>query len=177
MLFIFIDSIILWYIAFKKLFLVRAKDIGLAQALEALKSGDGVLLGFKGPRAGFVREFVKSRTGVRDVDAGMLKLLSERAVREVEKSMGVLYALCASAPLLGLLGTVMGMIKVFFALTLFGTGNVKAIASGISEALITTQGGLVVAIPGFYMAHFLRRRVEELKRDALEIALSLERHL
>jgi hypothetical protein len=57
--------------------------------------------------------------------------------------------LAAVAPLLGLLGTVTGMIATFDVLAVFGTGNAKAMAGGISEALITTQTGLLVALPDF----------------------------
>ncbi len=73
--------------------------------------------------------------------------------------------LAATAPLLGLLGTVIGMMTTFDVLALFGTGNARALASGISEALITTQSGLLVAIPGFYMKSFLDRRAGELQQQ------------
>ena len=59
------------------------------------------------------------------------------------------------------------MIKVFNAIMIFGSGNMRAVASGISEALITTQGGLVVAIPGIYAVNFLKKRVRE-KEDELK---------
>jgi biopolymer transport protein ExbB len=64
------------------------------------------------------------------------------------RSLAVIGVLAAMAPLMGLLGTVTGMITTFDILAIFGTGNVKAMAGGISESLITTQTGLIVAIPG-----------------------------
>ena len=66
-------------------------------------------------------------------------------------------------PLLGLLGTVTGMITTFDVISEFGTGNARALASGISEALVTTQSGLVVAVPGLLIGGFLFQRAQKIK--------------
>ena len=63
-------------------------------------------------------------------------------------------------PLLGLLGTVVGMIKVFDVMTFFGTGNARLMASGVSQATIPTMAGLVAAISGLYIANFLKRKAD-----------------
>ena len=68
--------------------------------------------------------------------------------------------LTAILPLLGLLGTVTGMIKTFDVIMLFGTGNARGLAAGISEALITTTAGLVTAITGLYFSVHLRHRAD-----------------
>ena len=81
------------------------------------------------------------------------------------------------APLLGLLGTVTGMMSTFEVMSLFGTGNAKGMAGGISEALITTQTGLIVAIPGLYMKNFLERRAQALQRQLTATGYYLRRHL
>jgi biopolymer transport protein ExbB len=78
---------------------------------------------------------------------------------------------------LGLLGTVTGMIATFDVLSVFGTGNAKAMAGGISEALITTQTGLLVAIPGLYMKGFLDRRADNLIQRVQTVGYYLRRHL
>ena len=87
----------------------------------------------------------------RDIDTETLELkLDEAILREapkLEKWQGGIKVLAAVAPLLGLLGTVTGMIATFQAITLFGTGDPKLMAGGISEALVTTRLGLIVAIP------------------------------
>lgn len=81
-------------------------------------------------------------------------------------------AICAtSAPLLGLLGTVTGIMNTFTLMTVFGTGDPKTLSSGISEALITTEYGLIVAIPSLLLHAFLSRRargiVDEMEKAAL----------
>ncbi len=64
----------------------------------------------------------------------------------------------SSAPLLGLLGTVTGIINTFKLITVFGSGDVKSLSGGISEALITTEYGLIVAIPSLLLHAFLSRQ-------------------
>lgn len=68
--------------------------------------------------------------------------------------------LTAVLPMLGLLGTVIGMVQVFDTMTAFGSGNVRGFAGGISTALITTIAGLVTALPGLYFSANLQHRVE-----------------
>jgi len=74
---------------------------------------------------------------------------------KLEQSIPTIGTLASAAPLLGLLGTVTGMISTFTAVTLHGTGNPQALAKGISEALITTQSGLIVAIPALFFHNYL----------------------
>ena len=85
--------------------------------------------------------------------------------------------LAAIAPLLGLLGTVTGMISTFDVMAVSGTGNAKAMAGGISEALITTQTGLLVAIPGLCMKDFLARRARNLQQQVSAAGFFLRRHV
>lgn len=87
--------------------------------------------------------------------------LDEAIIKEVprlEKGLGTLKVLSVVAPLLGLLGTVVGMIITFQQITLFGTGDPKLMAGGISTALVTTIQGLIVAIPMVLAHSFLRDR-------------------
>ena len=79
---------------------------------------------------------------------------------QVEKYLDVISMTAAVAPLLGLLGTVSGMIETFKMLTLFGSGDPAAISGGISEALVTTELGLVVAIPSLIINALLSRKVK-----------------
>ncbi|GER07389.1 biopolymer transporter ExbB [Iodidimonas muriae] len=93
------------------------------------------------------------------VDVETLELkLDEAILREtpsLERGLTVIKLISAVAPLLGLLGTVTGMIATFQAITLFGTGDPKLMANGISQALVTTVIGLVVAIPTLLLHSFV----------------------
>jgi biopolymer transport protein ExbB len=91
------------------------------------------------------------------LDEAVLKELPE-----LEKGLSIVKLLAAVAPLLGLLGTVTGMIATFQSITLFGTGDPKLMAGGISQALITTVLGLVAAIPLLFMHNILNGRSKEM---------------
>jgi biopolymer transport protein ExbB len=80
-------------------------------------------------------------------------------IPRLERFLSILRVLTVISPLLGLLGTVTGMINTFQVITVFGTGEPRLMAGGISEALITTQAGLAVAIPLILAGHCIRTRV------------------
>ncbi|MGB2709793.1 MAG: MotA/TolQ/ExbB proton channel family protein, partial [Pseudoalteromonas nigrifaciens] len=91
--------------------------------------------------------------------------LSEAILREMPKitrNLTLIKIISVVAPLLGLLGTVTGMINTFQAITLFGTGDPKLMAGGISQALVTTVLGLVVAIPTVFIYTILNTRAKSL---------------
>jgi len=89
----------------------------------------------------------------------------------LERFLPFMAITAAAAPLLGLLGTVTGMIKTFNLITIFGTGDAKSLSSGISEALVTTELGLIVAIPALILHGLLqrmvRRKLSELEQTAV----------
>jgi biopolymer transport protein ExbB len=95
-----------------------------------------------------------------------------------ERRLPLLAVIATAAPLMGLLGTVMGMVKTFALITVFGTGNAGKLASGISEVLIATELGLVVAIPTLVAHGFLANRIQKnlslLERYALEFVTSTD---
>ena len=102
--------------------------------------------------------------------------LSEAILKQtprLERFLGALKVSAAVAPLLGLLGTVTGMINTFQVITTHGTGDARLMAGGISEAMITTQVGLAVAIPVMMIAAFLGRRAHMLSQDMEEKGLAL----
>ena len=84
------------------------------------------------------------------------------AVHDMERYLTALGTIAAISPLLGLLGTVLGMIEVFRVLVEDGIGNPSVFASGISEALVTTAAGLAVAIPALILHRHLLRKVDDL---------------
>ena len=94
-------------------------------------------------------------------------------VESLEKRMNLLTMIATVSPLLGMTGTVVGMIKVFAQLQLEGAGNAAALAGGISEALITTAAGLTVAIPALIFHRYFLRRVDEIVVDMEQDSLRL----
>lgn len=97
-----------------------------------------------------------------------------------ERWLPLLAVIATSTPLLGLLGTVVGMVKTFTLITVFGTGNAGKLSSGISEALVTTELGLSVAIPTLILHGFLAYRTQTnlslLERYAVEFVTAAEDH-
>ncbi|MEN7342722.1 MAG: MotA/TolQ/ExbB proton channel family protein [Pseudomonadota bacterium] len=100
-------------------------------------------------------------------------------VHELERYLDSLGTIAAITPLLGLLGTVIGMVKVFTAITAAGVGNPAVLAGGISEALITTAAGLTVAIPALIGFRYARNRVDtlvvQMEKEALKLIEAIQR--
>ena len=101
-----------------------------------------------------------------------LQALLMRQRLQLERRLPLLAVIATAAPLMGLLGTVVGMVRTFALITVFGTGNAGKLAGGISEVLVATELGLVVAIPALVAHGFLATRVQKnlamLERYALE---------
>ncbi|MGB0408852.1 MAG: MotA/TolQ/ExbB proton channel family protein [Opitutales bacterium] len=97
------------------------------------------------------------------------KILAVRP--KLERFLPFIALTAAAAPLLGLLGTVTGMIKTFNLITIFGTGDAKSLSSGISEALVTTELGLVVAIPSLIIHGLLSRMAKQKLGDMEQTAV------
>ena len=132
---------------------------------------------YRGAVSLLVNDFLERRSGRVDLDGFILDQSVIVMVASLDRYLAVIGVLAGIAPLLGLLGTVTGMIATFDMIAVFGTGNARAMAGGISEALITTQTGLLVAIPGLYMKSFLTRRAGNLKRSIVSAGIYLRRQL
>lgn len=123
-----------------------------------------------------------SRHG-RDVMKDSIEEAASKVVHDLERYLNPLGTIASVAPLLGLLGTVLGMIKVFAAIMAEGSGNAGVLAGGISEALITTAAGLTVAIPAMVMHRYFSRKVDALivtmEQEAIKLvdALHSERRV
>ena len=94
-------------------------------------------------------------------------------VHQLERFLNTLGTIAGISPLLGLLGTVIGMIKVFSAILVHGVGDATQLAGGISEALITTAAGLTVAIPSFFFYRYFKGRVTAYVVSMEEQAINL----
>lgn len=89
------------------------------------------------------------------------QLLVAQVTRNLKRNVPMLHTIIAVCPLLGLLGTVVGMLEVFESIAITGTNSPRSTASGVSKATITTLAGMVVAISGLMLAAWLGRRAEE----------------
>ncbi|MFO7655242.1 MAG: MotA/TolQ/ExbB proton channel family protein [Candidatus Krumholzibacteriia bacterium] len=171
-------SVVMWTLIIDRaraLRLLRRHDVDLAGALDALRAGrtgPG-----EGLRARLVREFLLVRLGRPAADRAALRACAGRLRRDLDRHLAAVMVLAAVAPLLGLLGTVLGMIETFDVISVFGTGNARAMAGGISVALVTTQTGLLVAIPGFFLGGRLRSMAATLALRLDEVTAVLERHV
>ncbi|MCG6871650.1 MAG: MotA/TolQ/ExbB proton channel family protein [Gammaproteobacteria bacterium] len=109
----------------------------------------------------------------REVLKESIEETGRHVVHELGRYLNMLGTIAAITPLLGLLGTVIGMIKVFAAITSVGVGDPTVLAGGISEALITTAAGLTVGIPSLMFHRFFRARVTELTVNMEQASLHL----
>ncbi|MBH55047.1 MAG: hypothetical protein CMI18_11980 [Opitutaceae bacterium] len=143
----------------------RARPKDLAFIIEALNSGDTdqalqYAQKIKGPVGALLTAAVKNHHKDKDhVEEILYEKLIE-AQPKLESFLAFIAVTAATAPLLGLLGTVIGMITTFKLITIFGTGDAKSLSTGISEALITTQFGLIVAIPSLICHALLSRKAK-----------------
>jgi biopolymer transport protein ExbB len=172
-------SLLMWIFVFDCLVRFATytrNDIDGRDAVAALAAGTRSLPG-SGIRRALLNHLLDERSGVADLDRNILHqhLLALRP--QIRRHLAMIAVLAAVAPLLGLLGTVLGMIETFDVIALFGTGNAKAMAGGISVALVTTQSGLLVAVPGLLVSGALMRRARRVEARLDEFAHFLDRTL
>jgi len=120
--------------------------------LQALRKGS--------PLGRILAAGLANREHDREVMKESIEDVGRQVVHDLGRYLNTLGTIASIAPLLGLLGTVIGMIKVFAAMTTHGVGDASALAGGISEALITTAAGLTVAIPALIFYRYFRGRVD-----------------
>jgi biopolymer transport protein ExbB len=140
-----------------------SKVLGLA--LEEYNNGVAALQ-HKGPRD----------VGAFDVIAAVNRAVersSLRTVNDLRRGLGALATVGSTAPFVGLLGTVAGIITAFQSMAATGSGGLGAVSAGIAEALITTAFGLLVAIPAVMMFNYLTNRVEDMQVDITDSATEL----
>jgi len=172
-------SVAMWTLILERLIALRRythRDVDLPLALAAAR-GEIMPPRSGGIRAALVRTFVAQRSGHVSLDREILAQGCESLDRELEQRLEAITVLVVVAPLLGLLGTVLGMVQTFNVLANFGTGNARALAGGVSVALITTQTGLLIALPGLLFSGQLRDRFQQLRVRLAETAQLLDRDL
>jgi biopolymer transport protein ExbB len=114
-----------------------------------------------------------NRSQDREIMKASIEEVGGHVAHELGRYLNALGTIAAVTPLLGLLGTVIGMISVFTNITTVGVGNPAQLAGGISQALITTAGGLMVAIPALMFHRYFRGKVDGLVVDMEKESLKL----
>ena len=97
----------------------------------------------------------------------------EETFPRLQRHLNTIAVLASIAPLMGLVGTISGMVQTFQTITLYGAGNPAMIAGGISEALLTTEAGLVVAFPLVLCHNFLLNKADEIENNSIGSATRL----
>lgn len=92
---------------------------------------------------------------------------------ELQNNLLLIKALVALCPLLGLLGTVTGMVEVFEVMAISGSGNIRSMAAGVSKATVPTMAGMVAALSGVFMSVYLQRQAS-IKREVLSEKMTLD---
>jgi biopolymer transport protein ExbB len=170
-------SLVMWTLIAERLRTFRLMthdDITTELAIRAVQ-GEEVNIYVTGLRAELVKAFMEQRSGNPALDREILRQCALNQRPGLSQNLAAIGVLAAVAPLLGLLGTVLGMIETFDVISFFGTGNAKAMAGGISVALVTTQTGLIVAIPGLFLSGVLTRRAHQLGLRLDEVTTVLDR--
>jgi len=172
-------SVVMWTLIINRLFFFQRlyrKNMPRERAGEFVKKDEiPPTRIYRGAVSLLVTKFLKNRTKKSKVDLYILDETVMDIVGMMDRHLAIIGVLAAMAPLLGLLGTVTGMMATFDVISMFGTGNARAMAGGISEALVTTETGLLVAIPGLYMHGFLVKRSEKLKLLTASTGIYLQR--
>jgi len=120
-----------------------------------------------------------NRQGNREQMKISIEEVGAHVAHDLDRYLNALGSIAVVTPLLGLLGTVLGMISVFTDITSMGVGNPTQLAGGISQALVTTAGGLMVGIPSLLFHRYFRRRVDGLvvgmEKESLKLIDVLQR--
>jgi len=147
----------------------------IVNVLENIKGPDDVGLALsicekhQGPFANVIREGLENRRLPKDEIKEALEDQGRQEVHTLERGLVILDTIAGIAPLLGLLGTVIGILKVFNVIAELGVGQATALSGGISEALITTIVGLSIGIPAVVVYNYFTNKAEEL-------VLEIEKH-
>jgi len=173
-----ICSILGLAIVIEKAFSLRRKKVivpEIVNVLEDIKGPDDVGLALsicerhQGPFANVIREGLENRKLPKDEIKEALEDQGRQEVHTLERGLVILDTIAGIAPLLGLLGTVIGILKVFNVIAELGVGQATALSGGISEALITTIMGLSIGIPAVVVYNYFTNKAEEL-------VLEIEKH-
>ena len=173
-------SLIVWLLIAERWFYLRqmgGKMMSGEESWRHIEQGEIPAVGTGGMVGLLTRRFMVERSGDPLLDKRILDEAVQSVQRPLDRLLPLIGVLAALTPLLGLLGTVTGMMSTFKVMSLFGTGDARGMASGISEALITTETGLIIAIPAMYMKNYLEHRAQQIGEQLVSTGYFLRRHL
>ena len=125
--------------------------------------------------ASAVRKFLQKAPKGIDVQdyEFILKEVTNQEISPYERRLNLLASVISISPMLGLLGTVTGMIRAFTNISKYGTGDAAIVADGIAEALLTTAAGLMIAIPVIVVYNYLNRRLEKMENEIDDVVTNI----
>lgn len=186
MVLIVLCSIVVLAICIERLYTLNPKKIApphlLATVWKQLKGGELDAARLKtlkqsSPLGRILAAGLSNAYHGREVMKESIQEAAQHVVHDLERYLNTLGTIAAISPLLGLLGTVVGMIRVFAEIMSQGTGNASVLAGGISEALITTAAGLTVAIPALAMHRYFIGKIDaivvELEQETIKLVDAL----
>ena len=103
----------------------------------------------------------------------ILKEVTNQEISPYERRLNLLSSVISISPMLGLLGTVTGMIRAFTNISKYGAGDAAIVADGIAEALLTTAAGLMIAIPVIVIYNYLNRRLEKMENEIDDVVTNI----
>jgi biopolymer transport protein ExbB len=185
---IILCSILAVAITFERLWTLRAQRVAPAELTDkvwqwvenrTLSDRQIATLQQHSPLGRVLAAGLANRHRDRAVMISAIEDAGRHVVHDLERVLNMLGTIAAIGPLLGLLGTVTGMMRTFKAITLAGVGNPTAMAGGIAEALITTVAGLLVAIPALVAYRYLRGRVDglviQMEKESIKLVQAIDR--
>ena len=125
--------------------------------------------------ASAVRKFLQKAPKGIDVQdyEFILKEVTNQEISPYERRLNLLASVMSISPMLGLLGTVTGMIRAFTNISKYGAGDAAVVADGIAEALLTTAAGLMIAIPVIVVYNYLNRRLEKMENEIDDVVTNI----
>ena len=180
MIALFVCSILILAIIIEKSILLRGKKVVPRDLLDSVNNksaNDAVIMhlcnSYNSPFSNIVRTTMDNRNLEKDSNQEITKLEGKTQIKRMERGLVILEVVAAVAPLLGLLGTVLGLVDVFHVVAKLGVGQTGAFSSGIAKALITTVVGLIIAIPALVAYRYFSKKVDSMALQMEKGAMNL----
>lgn len=166
---LFICSILALAIVIEKAIILRTSRVIPEKVIKGISSNpikideiSNLCSAYPSAFSAIIKTVLNNRNFQKGANQENTQLEGKIQVNRLERGLVVLEVVAAVAPLLGLLGTVLGLVDVFFVITKMGIGQTAAFAAGIAKALITTVVGLIIAIPSLIACRYFSKKVENL---------------